>query len=101
MFGVYQVEYESGQKAIWQVQPDHDTVLEKRNPACAWLRPLNNPSWEEVKLRLKIGAAVYMSDGPIHLDYLQEIILGRVIGVYTAIPLDVLLKDPGGKLFIT
>ncbi len=108
VFGeIYQVEYSNGHKVIWQVRPERDTDREARRKhtgedvACAYLRPLNNPPWPEVERRLRTGEPIYLSDGPITLTGLQRIIVGRVIGVYTAIPLDVLLKDPGGKLFIT
>lgn len=50
---------------------------------CAMLRPVAGRyrTNEEVDIALCTGR-VYVSDGPIPLEYLQEQIIGRVIGVF-------------------
>ena len=72
---------------VWQVRRGDENPIYSHDPErpTAWLRPLNGPrSMEDVEERWRRGQPVYTSDGPIYLDCLTELIIGRVIGIYQA-----------------
>ena len=83
---LYLVQQSNG-PIIWQVCDWKARDNEPSQP-CAYLHPLNRPqSWEETKAIIDATPPmgmipIHLSDGPIHLDYLQEQIIGRVIGIY-------------------
>jgi len=78
-FGELYVVQQSRGPAIWQVSNEGRGCGGER--AAAWLRPLNGPtSYDDAVERMKRGRC-HMSDGPIYLDALQGMIVGRVIGV--------------------
>ncbi len=86
---LYQVRYDNGHEVIWQVCgiPATYNMAPDCEP-CAMLRPLNNPrTREDAERRFREQRDLHMSDGPITLSYLREITVGRVIGIYVAIPL--------------
>jgi hypothetical protein len=78
-----------GGPAIWAI---HDEPPERRarrqhpERACAWLHPLLRHAPSEIDRLLDLGRmpryGLRMSDGPIHLDYLQGLILGHVVGIF-------------------
>ena len=88
---LYCVQQSNG-RTIWCVVDDpHPEWRKEPEVPCAWLRPMTQ---QDVQAELDRADAearhtgstptlnLYMSDGPIYLDYLQEQIIGRVIGVY-------------------
>lgn len=75
VFGELFLVLQSGGPVLWQLRED-----KRPGPAqgCAWLVPLNN---KPPHLRAP-DEPIFMSDGPMQLDYLAEGILGQVVGIF-------------------
>ena len=75
---VYLVRNLKGQ-TLWQITswPDSDK--------CAYLAPFNRPrSIGQVDQWIADGKPLHMSDGLIYIDRLQEMVIGKVVGIYQA-----------------
>lgn len=86
MFGELHLVDQSRGPVIWQVTPEVDRPGWSRSQPerpCAWLRPMAGryPTRESVDHALRCGR-LYLSDGPIFIDALEGMILGRVVGLY-------------------
>jgi hypothetical protein len=66
-----------------QIAPHNRSEDEDR--PCAWLHPLNLP-WQRPDGGLDITGPLHVSDGPIYLDALRELVIGRVVGLMERLP---------------
>ena len=78
MFGELYLIAQSRGPVLSQIGADYR--LEGREQPCAWLHPLNLP-WRHPDGRLDITGPLHVSDGPIYLDALRELVIGRVSGL--------------------
>ena len=96
-FGQLYLVQQSRSSVIWQICEEPEERRASRTEPdrpCAWMHPINRPrSRAELEQILADNREMtppgiisrlplYMSDGPIYLDALQDLIEGRVIGVY-------------------
>ena len=99
-FGQLYLVGQSHGSRVWQINPEPESSRLGRlkftgeDIRCGWLSPINRPhSREELDQILEDSKEMatpgtipvlplYLSDGPIRLDALQEWIEGRVVGVY-------------------
>ena len=75
---------------LWQIckEPRSDVASQFKRPI-AWMRPLNNQPPRYLRDgRLDPSCEMHLSEGPIYLDALEGLILGRVIGVLDETPYD-------------
>lgn len=82
--GLYLVEQHNGPR-LWQVNPVPYAMAVQFPEPCAYLTAMNGPtSGADADRKLRTGAAVFVSDGPLDLSALERRIIGRVVGVYMA-----------------
>ncbi|MFI4985835.1 MAG: S24 family peptidase [Alphaproteobacteria bacterium] len=83
----YAVQY-SNSTAMWRVREVPATWKLGTDKPCAMLDPLERHTKEELDAMRGGGAmprgGLRMSDGPIYMDHLREILIGRIVGVYEA-----------------
>jgi hypothetical protein len=82
-FGELYLIHQSRGPVLWQIGSDHRP--EGRDRPCAYLHPLNMP-WRRVDGSLDMTGPLHVSDGPIYLDALGELVIGRVVAILDGSP---------------